>query len=259
MPIKRVRQLLQINVTWFKSELKRGSRNPIYILTPFFVLNYHKSALTSETDISTLLHLRSSQRHIKHLHTRDTTTETCPWTRSASHNGRIVSGESHSSSNVPLCNGRRLAPEGGQPGLIVVTGSDVVPTPWAKTSSSQDKGASARTSDKLHVQGVSSDNPQAHTGSLRLVVEYRSAAFRVDPCQKGDGVPGVDAAVIGEIDVATASTSEVEGSSRESVWSWSQMYLTRTSGFVLSWTNVTSLCSAVERVQSDGTWWSCNN
>ena len=203
--------------------------------------------------------MRSSQRHIKHLHTGDTSTETSPCTRSASHNGRVVSGESQSSPNVPLCNRRRLTPEGGQPGLIVVTCSDVVPTPWAKTSSSQNEGPSARPPDKLHVQGVSSDNPQTHTGALRLVVEYRSAAFRVDPCQKGDGVPGVDAAVIREIDVATASTSEVEGSSREFVWSGSQTYLARTSGFVLSWTNVTSLCSAVERVQSDGTWWSCNS
>lgn len=88
-------------------------------------------------------------------------------------------------------------------------------------------------------------------------MKYRSTSFRVDPRQKGDGVPGIDAAVIGEIDVTTASTGEIEGSSGKLVWSGSQTYLARTSRFVFSWTDVASLCSAVERVQCYGTWWSC--
>lgn len=88
-------------------------------------------------------------------------------------------------------------------------------------------------------------------------MEYRPASKRVDPGQKGDGVPGVDAAVVGEIDVTTSSSSEVEGTSGKSVRSRSQTYLARTTWLVFSGTNVTSLCPAVEGVQCDSTRWSC--
>ena len=190
--------------------------------------------LTSETDIPTLLHLWSVESHIKHLHTSDPTTKASRRARSASHYSRIVGGKPQPSSDVPLCNGRRLTPEGSQASFTVVTCSDVVPPPWTNTSSSQNEGASARAPDELHIQGVLSDNPQAYTGTLRLIVEYRPASLRVHPRQKGDRVPSVDAAVVGEIDVTTASTSEVEGTSGKSVRSRSYTYLARTSGFVLS-------------------------
>ena len=204
--------------------------------------------LTSETDIPAFLHLRSIKSHIKHLHASDSTAETGRRTRSASHNSGIVGGKPQPSSDVSLCNGGRLTPEGSQPCFTVVTCSNVVPPPWTYTSSSQNERPTARTPGELHVQNVPSDNPQAYTGTLWLIVEYRPAPYRVDPSQKGDGVPGVDAAVVGEIDVTTALPSEVEGTTGKPVRSRSQTYLAWTTRFVFSWTNVTSLCPTVEWV-----------
>ena len=81
-------------------------------------------------------------------------------------------------------------------------------------------------------------------------VEDWSATLRVDPHNDGEGVLCIEAASVGEQDVAVCDTLQIVRSQREAVRAWSWLDVDKSGCSVAVDADVSSSCDAIERVYS---------
>lgn len=54
-------------------------------------------------------------------------------------------------------------------------------------------------------------------------MEYRSATLRVDPHHYGEGILCIEAALVGEVDVAVCDALQIIRSKRKTIWAWCRL------------------------------------
>lgn len=88
--------------------------------------------------------------------------------------------------------------------------------------------------------------------AAREEVEDRSATLGVDPHHYGEGILCIEAALVGEVDVAVCDTLEIVRSKRKAVRTWCWFDIDKSNSSVAVDAYISSSCHAIKREYSSG-------
>lgn len=144
---------------------------------------------------------------IVNMKTRDATSEMSRVTGLSSWNSWVICGQSNP-PDISLSDWNSIQPQGCQASFLIVSSSNVVP--HSGTYSPRDlERFSPVASHKLRTDYSTANHTEIDTDTPRIVMEYRSSTFWVEPQKDGDWVMCIQPSGIWEVNKAVGKSLQL--------------------------------------------------
>lgn len=159
-----------------------------------------------------------SKRDVVNLNASYSSTEISLVSNTSSHPCWIVRSQSYPADSFPS-NFPVIDIQSSNSRTLIIGSGDEIPSLWLNKVRLYWRSEFSCTRHEAYQQHSSTDHPQVHAKSVRLVIEDgTNRSIRIYPSQERDGISGVQSTLIWELYVTVCTTFEPKGATRPSVW-----------------------------------------